>query len=184
MGTKRESDNGQTMISSTTYCVRACSDPLYCPTTYDEMGCYFLTSNGIGWDGVYQDCVGDDGDPPGVYVDAGGGKTVTYTQGEGEAPAFSIPAVRGCTGGGSVSMETAINTTGGTVMTSASAAQSDSASSRARTVEGGTQQVGMTQMASAARGSSNSTSTSGGSHRGEPAALGLVIAVTAWIAVT
>lgn len=89
MGTKRESDNGQTMISSTTYCVRACSDPLYCPTTYDEMGCYFLTSNGIGWDGVYQDCVGDDGDPPGVYVDAGGGEDGdVYAGGGGGADVF------------------------------------------------------------------------------------------------
>ncbi|OWZ76482.1 hypothetical protein C365_04630 [Cryptococcus neoformans Bt85] len=82
-----------TMISSTIYCVRACSDAQYCPTVYDEMGCYFFTSNGIGWDGVYQDCVGDEGDPPGVYVDEGG-QTVTYTQGGGW-PTFSIPARRG-----------------------------------------------------------------------------------------
>lgn len=92
----------KTMISSTTFCLRACSDASYCPTSYDEMGCYFFTSNGIGWDGVYQDCVGDDGDRPGVYVDEG--QTVTYTQGGGEVPTFSIPAVSECAGG-SVSVE-------------------------------------------------------------------------------
>lgn len=150
------------MISSTTYCVRACSNPLYCPTAYDEMGCYFLTSDGIGWDGVYQDCVGDDGDPPGVYVDAGG-ETVTYTQGDGEVPTFSIPAVSEC-GSGTV--------------TSAVAAQSGSAS-RART--GGTQEVGVTQMSSAKTGAR----ASGGSARGTSLALVVAAgAVAAWTAVT
>lgn len=129
------------MISSTIYCVRACSDGQYCPTVYDEMGCYFFTSNGIGWDGVYQDCVGDEGDPPGVYVDEGG-QTVTYTQGGGW-PTFSIPAVSECVGGvggGVLKTETAA-TSGTAVQTSASGAAT-----------GGTEQVGVTWVGGGATG--------------------------------
>ncbi|WWD19512.1 hypothetical protein CI109_103973 [Kwoniella shandongensis] len=86
-----------TLISDETFCVRACTgDPKYCPTDYDEMGCYFYTSNGIGWDGVYQDCEADDGDPPGV-VDG-----TTYTQGNSPIPTPTIPAVSNCNPGPSV----------------------------------------------------------------------------------
>ena len=46
----------------------------FCPTDYDQMGCWFYTGNAVGADGVYQDCSADDGDPPGVV----GGST--YTQ--------------------------------------------------------------------------------------------------------
>lgn len=129
------------MISSTIYCVRACSDGQYCPTVYDEMGCYFFTSNGIGWDGVYQDCVGDEGDPPGVYVDEGG-QTVTYTQGGGW-PTFSIPAVSECVGGvgGGVSKTETAATSGTAVQTSASGAAT-----------GGTEQVGVTRVGGGATG--------------------------------
>lgn len=129
------------MISSTIYCVRACSDAQYCPTVYDEMGCYFFTSNGIGWDGVYQDCVGDEGDPPGVYVDEGG-QTVTYTQGGGW-PTFSIPAVSECVGGmsGGVLKTATAATSGTAVQTSASGAAA-----------GGTEQVGVTRVGGGATG--------------------------------
>lgn len=179
------------MISSTTYCVRACSDALYCPTTYDEMGCYFLTSNGIGWEGVYQDCVGDDGDPPGVYVD-GAGETATYTQGEGGVPTFPIPAVSECGTGGGV--------------TSAVAAQSGAGGTQeGGTREGGTQEVGMTQMSSvktsagasasgasvalsgaktASAGGGGSGGSSGGRGAALGGALGGALAVIAVAAVT
>ncbi|TYJ57110.1 hypothetical protein B9479_002211 [Cryptococcus floricola] len=89
-------DSWITMISADTFCLRACSDPTYCPLDYDEMGCYFYTSNGVGWDGVYQDCEGDDGDPPGV-VDG-----ETYTQGNDPTPTPSTPAVSNCNPGSSV----------------------------------------------------------------------------------
>lgn len=150
------------MISSTIYCVRACSDAQYCPTVYDETGCYFFTSNGIGWDGVYQDCVGDEGDPPGVYVDEGG-QTVTYTQGGGW-PTFSIPAVSECVGGvsgGVWATETAA--------TSGTAVQTSAASGAAT---GGTEQVGVTRVGGGATGGG---STSGG--RGRRANRIAVIAV-------
>ena len=38
----------------------------YCPTQYDELGCWFLTTNGVGWPGVFQDCEADGTDIPGV----------------------------------------------------------------------------------------------------------------------
>ncbi|WVN84948.1 uncharacterized protein L203_100085 [Cryptococcus depauperatus CBS 7841] len=86
-----------TLISSNTFCVRACiGDPKFCPAGYDEMGCYFFTSNGVGWDNVYQDCEADDGDPPGVV----NGKT--YTQGNTPVPNPSIPPVSNCQLGSSV----------------------------------------------------------------------------------
>ncbi|WRT70361.1 uncharacterized protein IL334_007359 [Kwoniella shivajii] len=90
--------NWVTMISADTFCMRACTgDPAYCPTQYDSLGCYFLTSNGVGWDDVWQDCEGDDGDAPGV-ID---GKT--YTPGNGPDPTPSIPAVSNCQPGSSIS---------------------------------------------------------------------------------
>ncbi|WVQ73024.1 hypothetical protein IAR50_002587 [Cryptococcus sp. DSM 104548] len=89
-------DTWITMISADTFCVRACSDPTYCPLEYDQMGCYFYTSNGVGWDGVYQDCEGDNGDPPGV-VDG-----TTYTQGHNPTPTPSTPPVSNCNAGSSV----------------------------------------------------------------------------------
>ncbi|WVW86017.1 hypothetical protein I302_108055 [Kwoniella bestiolae CBS 10118] len=86
-----------TMISGQTFCVRACfGDSSFCPTQYDSLGCYFLTSNGVGWDNVYQDCEGDDGDPPGV-IDG-----QTYTPGNGPVPTPSIPAVSNCQPGSSI----------------------------------------------------------------------------------
>ena len=71
------------IISPTTFCLRACTGnaalvhlPVirschnnpdrYCPTTYDQMGCWFLTGDAVGPDGTWQDCQSDDGDPPGV----------------------------------------------------------------------------------------------------------------------
>ncbi|WWC64432.1 uncharacterized protein I303_107042 [Kwoniella dejecticola CBS 10117] len=87
-----------TMISAETFCVRACfGDPAYCPTQYDSLGCYFLTSNGVGWDDVWQDCEGDDGSPPGVI------DVQTYTPGNGPVPTPSIPAVSYCQPGSSIS---------------------------------------------------------------------------------
>lgn len=136
----------------------------------------------VGW-GVPGLCGGRRGSAGGVCGCGGGEDGDVYAGGGGRAGVFDTGGAGVYRRGGGVYGD-GNQPDGGTVMTSASAAQSDSASSRARTVEGGTQQVGMTQMASAPRGSSTSTSTSGGSHRGGPAALGLVIAVTAWIAVT
>jgi hypothetical protein len=46
----------------------------YCPTTYDQMGCWWFTGEALGPSGVWQDCASDDGDPPGV-VDG-----TTFTQ--------------------------------------------------------------------------------------------------------
>ncbi|ODO05406.1 hypothetical protein L198_02099 [Cryptococcus wingfieldii CBS 7118] len=109
-------DSWITMISADTFCLRACSDPTYCPLGYDEMGCYFYTSNGVGWDGVYQDCAGDDGDPPGV-VDG-----VTYTQGNDPTPTPSTPAVSNCNPGSSVA-------NGQSATAAAAAASSDSSES-------------------------------------------------------
>ena len=55
--------------------MRACTgDEAYCPSTYDQMGCWFLTGNAVGPSGTYQNCEADSGDPPGV-VDG-----QTYTQ--------------------------------------------------------------------------------------------------------
>ncbi|WWD03500.1 hypothetical protein V865_001552 [Kwoniella europaea PYCC6329] len=86
-----------TMISGETFCVRACfGDPAFCPTQYDSLGCYFLTSNGVGWDDVWQDCEGDEGDPPGV-IDG-----QTYTPGNGPVPTQSIPTVSNCQPGSSI----------------------------------------------------------------------------------
>ena len=71
----------QTIIGNETFCVRACTgDPQYvsslpiqyraeiryCPTQYDTLGCYFLTNDGVGWPGAFQDCEGEDGRVPGV----------------------------------------------------------------------------------------------------------------------
>ncbi|RSH91737.1 hypothetical protein EHS25_009106 [Saitozyma podzolica] len=68
-------DNWVTLISADTFCVRACTgDPSYCPTTYDQMGCWWFTGEALGPSGVWQDCASDDGDPPGV-VDG-----TTFTQ--------------------------------------------------------------------------------------------------------
>lgn len=38
----------------------------YCPTQYDELGCWFLTSHGVGWPGSFQDCEANGQDIPGV----------------------------------------------------------------------------------------------------------------------
>ncbi|WWC94730.1 hypothetical protein V866_001578 [Kwoniella sp. B9012] len=105
-----------TMISGQTFCVRACfGDPAFCPTQYDSLGCYFLTSNGVGWDDVWQDCEGDEGDPPGV-IDG-----QTYTPGSGPVPTQSIPAVSNCQPGSSIQNgQTAAASSGGSKNASAS----------------------------------------------------------------
>ncbi|OCF61142.1 hypothetical protein L486_00786 [Kwoniella mangroviensis CBS 10435] len=105
-----------TMISGQTFCVRACfGDPAFCPTQYDSLGCYFLTSNGVGWDDVWQDCEGDEGDPPGV-IDG-----QTYTPGNGPVPTQSIPAVTNCQPGSSIQNgQTAAANSGGSKNASAS----------------------------------------------------------------
>lgn len=65
----------QTLISSDAFCMRACTgDKAYCPSAYDQMGCWFLTGNAVGPSGTYQNCEADSGDPPGV-VDG-----TTFTQ--------------------------------------------------------------------------------------------------------
>ncbi|KAK8853098.1 hypothetical protein IAR55_003799 [Kwoniella newhampshirensis] len=93
---KQTASSWVTLISDQTFCVRACTgDPKFCPTKYDEMGCYFLTSNGVGWDGSYQDCEADDGDPPGVM------DGTTYTQGNTPVPSPTIPPVSNCKPGSS-----------------------------------------------------------------------------------
>ncbi|WWC91577.1 uncharacterized protein L201_006523 [Kwoniella dendrophila CBS 6074] len=90
--------NWVTIISPETFCVRACfGDPAYCPTQYDSLGCYFLTSSGVGWDDVWQNCEADDGDPPGVFDGQ------TYTPGNGPVPTPYIPAVSNCQPGSSIS---------------------------------------------------------------------------------
>ncbi|WWC71871.1 uncharacterized protein I206_105830 [Kwoniella pini CBS 10737] len=90
--------NWVTIISPETFCVRACfGDPATCPTQYDSLGCYFLTSNGVGWDDVWQDCEADEGDPPGVI------NGQTYIPGNGPIPTPSIPAVSNCQPGSSIS---------------------------------------------------------------------------------
>ncbi|WVR00354.1 hypothetical protein IAU59_007497 [Kwoniella sp. CBS 9459] len=89
--------NWVTLISADTFCVRACTgDPKFCPTQFDEMGCFFLTSDGVGWDNVWQDCEGDDGDPPGVFD----GKE--YQKGD-PLPSMVIPPVSNCQPGSSIS---------------------------------------------------------------------------------
>ncbi|WVQ67136.1 uncharacterized protein L199_005331 [Kwoniella botswanensis] len=105
-----------TMISGQTFCVRACfGDPAFCPTQYDSLGCYFLTSNGVGWHDVWQDCEGDEGDPPGL-IDG-----QTYTPGIGPVPTQSIPAVSNCQPGSSIQNgQTAAASSGGSKNASAS----------------------------------------------------------------
>ncbi|WVR07801.1 hypothetical protein IAU60_004844 [Kwoniella sp. DSM 27419] len=90
--------NWVTLISADTFCVRACTgDAIYCPTQYDEMGCFFLTSNGVGWDNVWQNCEGDDGAPPG-QIDG-----VMYNPGDPFNATMPIPPVSNCKPGPSVS---------------------------------------------------------------------------------
>jgi hypothetical protein len=43
------------------------ADSRYCPTQYDELGCQFLTNDGVGWLEAFQDCEGEDGNVPGVF---------------------------------------------------------------------------------------------------------------------
>ncbi|WVF73187.1 hypothetical protein IAT40_008006 [Kwoniella sp. CBS 6097] len=89
--------NWVTLISADTFCVRACTgDPKFCPTQFDEMGCFFLTSDGVGWDNVWQDCEGDDGEPPGVFD----GKE--SKKGD-PLPSMVIPPVSNCQPGSSLS---------------------------------------------------------------------------------
>ncbi|RXK35734.1 hypothetical protein M231_07023 [Tremella mesenterica] len=85
-----------TLISDSIFCLRVCTNPAFCPNTYDQMGCYFLLGNSVGSDGQWQDCSSDDGDPPGVV------NGVTYTQGQDPTPSPTAPALSGCSNGGSV----------------------------------------------------------------------------------
>lgn len=74
-------------LSDSEFSMRACWGPnatSYCPHVYDVMGSYF-NEPGKYDDGVFEDCLSDDGQFPGVYG------TSTFMQGQSHTPKPHAP---------------------------------------------------------------------------------------------
>jgi hypothetical protein len=91
------------------FCIKAC-DPArpnaanFCQHTYDRIGCAYNAPNNAS-PNVFESCLGDDQDFPGVYTQQGdgGGRVMTYTQppaASGDVTSMPyqprVPASSGC----------------------------------------------------------------------------------------